>query len=558
MPFANPFPRGAARIALLLAALSVPHVSLCAQTVLDRTEPTQAVDEKDTREVEIDDAPRIEAVVPLKTASRVLPDGRFVIGSFLIDGNEALPDASFVDLFETFTARPLTRADLATLADAVAARAREEGYILATATIPQQSLNLGMLRIELDEGRIDRIELDGAQDAAIRRQLAPLIDAGPITGAELERRILLADDISGTRILDTRYEKDGEDGVLLVRARRSHAYAEVELRNDGSAPVGPERAEIAVDFNGLIDSADEVDFSVRTTPFEPGELQAVQASYRAVVDARGLELGIYGSYSAIEPGAFLEDREIDGRFWRVGAQLSYPLLRRQDTSVWLLGEFEVTDLRQERGGSIARHDWVPAIRAGLYSRGNLAGGDYRGRLILSRGLDILSATDPGDPLASRDDASARFTSLYAWFAWDRPVAEDWSLAIGGRGQLASGPLLATEDLGLGGPGFLRGYNYNERSGDRGIMGYGELRRAWDGSGDWLRGGHLYAYVDGGVVSNLEGGRGGGSLASAGGGVRFDVTRDLELDLELAFPLSGARFDTDSEAPLVNVRIEQSF
>ena len=60
------------------------------------------------------------------------------------------------------------------------------------------------------------------------------------------------------------------------------------------------------------------------------------------------------------------------------------------------------------------------------------------------------------------------------------------------------------------------------------------------------------------MSNLQDGRGGGSLASAGAGVRLALTRDLDLDVETAFPLTGPRFDTGSDAPLLNVRITHDF
>lgn len=480
------------------------------------------------------------------------------VNSIVISGNEALPDSRFVDIIESYTARSLSQEDLAQLTNDLARRAQEEGYVFATATIPRQGLGLGVLRVVLDEGTVDEIRVEGADDPAILRQLAPLKSGKPITRDELERRLLLADDISGVRILDSRFEREGRLGVLIVRTRRSDAWGRAEIRNNGSEPVGPVRANISVDLNGLIDSADTVAITFGSTPLQPEELVFASGSYRIVVDASGLELGAHLSYSHTEPGAFLSDLDIEGRFWRTSVDVQYPLLRRRAASVWVIGEFEVSELEQRRNGVLVREDRVPALKAGIYSRGRLAGGNYRGRLMVSRGLDILSATQAGDPLASRSDASFDFTSLYGWFTWDRPLGNSFSLALGGRGQLATDPVLVTQDLGLGGTSFLRAYNFNERSGDQGIMGFGELRYDWRGKGFWLPRGQVYVFADGGVVSNLDGGFGGGSLASAGGGLRLDLTRDLDLGLELAVPLSGERFDSDSDAPLLNIRVGQSF
>ena len=507
-----------------------------------------------------DETPDTQSVQHQQTHAISAPasEGSITVGSILIVGNETLPDTEFIDLIEEYISQPLSQQDLATLATRIAVRAQAKGLIFATASVPEQRLDLGVLRVRLDEGRIDEIRLEGAQDAAIARQLAPLASGQPVTKDRLERQLLLADDISGVRILGSRFEKEGQRGVLIVKTRRSSASGYAEVTNNGSKPVGPIRARISVDFNGLLSSADEVDVTVGTTPLQPGELQFARASYKIVVDASGLELGTHLSYSSTAPGDFLSDREIDGEFWRAGVSARYPVKRSRELSVWVIGEFEVTDLKQERFGDLVRHDRVPTVRAGVYSRGRLAGGWFRGQMMATRGLDILSATDPGDPLASRSDASARFSSLYGWLAWQRSLGNSFSVALGARAQLASSPVLVTEDIAIGGTSFLRGYDFNERSGDSGIMGYGELRYNWRGEGFWLPRGQAYIFADGGTVTNLEDGFGGGSLASAGGGVRLDLTRDLNLGLEMAVPLTGARVDSDSDSPLFNVRVGQSF
>lgn len=69
---------------------------------------------------------------------------------------------------------------------------------------------------------------------------------------------------------------------------------------------------------------------------------------------------------------------------------------------------------------------------------------------------------------------------------------------------------------------------------------------------------LYAFADGGTVTNLADGRGSGTLASSGGGFRADVTRYLDLDLEIAVPLTEPRYSTNDNTPRINLRVVQSF
>ena len=74
----------------------------------------------------------------------------------------------------------------------------------------------------------------------------------------------------------------------------------------------------------------------------------------------------------------------------------------------------------------------------------------------------------------------------------------------------------------------------------------------------MRNVQLYAFADAGTASNLAAGRGGGTLASSGAGLRTDITRDLDLDFEVAVPLTEDRYDTDDKTPRINVRVSQSF
>jgi hemolysin activation/secretion protein len=530
---------------------------LAAQDALDRTDPTQ--EEREEQDIPgFEGTPAELEFPPIAIDNTVFDDTAYDVGAIVLDNLIALTPGDFADIVQDYAARTLTPGELSALSDRVAARARENGYIFASAFIAPQSLTGGVLRVRVEEGVIDDIRIQGADDPAIRAQLQPLLDGRPVTLARLERQVLLADDIAGVSLRRPRYAREGGRGVLIVEAARARFSGRAELANDGSQPIGPLRARIDIDANGLLSPFDEVDFTYSTVPDSPSELQFVRGRYGIVLTPQGTEFVATGSYSATNPGAYLEERRIFGQSVQIGGQLRHPLRRSRGFSLWLDAEFEYRDLRQERFDALARHDRIPVVRTSLYTRAIAAGGALSARLTLSQGLDILGATQRGDPLASRPDASPDFTVLSGWVRWQRDLSGPFSLALAGQGQISSTPLLITEDIGLGGNRFLRGYNFSERSGDNGIMGSAELRYDWDEAFGLVRGMQLYAYADGGVVGNLDDGRGSGSLASGGGGIRTDITRDLDLDLELAVPLTGARYDTDDKSPRFNVSVSQSF
>jgi hemolysin activation/secretion protein len=530
---------------------------LAAQDAFDRSSPVQQV----TRErplAQIDETVRIEVQPVLDQPIGSDAMSEIEVGAIVIDGLASLTRSDFADVIEPYAGRHLERAELGRLTDAVAARARERGLILATAWIPEQALTGGMLRVRVDEGAIDAIRVEGTDDPVIATQLQRLIKLNPVTLAALQREVLLADDLPGVWIKSTRFERDGPRRVLVVDAQRDDVGGSVLFATDGTKPVGPVRARIDFDANGLISPRDRVDLSFSATPLDPDELAFFSARYSVVINDAGTLIGVFGSYSQTEPGAYLAARELQGEAWQGGIRLRHPLIRTQRRSLWLEASGEVQDLAQDSFGTLARQDRIALARLGFYGFGPLAGGNLQGRMTVSQGLDILGATQTGDPLASRGDAGPDFTTLSWWLNWRRGLAKRLSLSLAASGQFSTQPLLIGESFALGGNAFLRGYDFAQRVGDQGVAGVGELRYDWPDALGAVRNLQLYAFADGGTVSNIAGGLGGGTLASSGGGFRADLTRYLDLDLEVAVPLTEPRYDTDDKSPRLNLRVVQSF
>ncbi len=220
-------------------------------------------------------------------------------------------------------------------------------------------------------------------------------------------------------------------------------------------------------------------------------------------------------------------------------------MRSRSGSLWGEAEFTVRDAEQSLADVTVRKDRLAILKAGLFTNADLAGGTVRARLTASRGLDILDATREDDPMRSRADGSAIFSKLEFWGHYDRSLVGPLSFQLQGEGQIASRPLLSSEEMGLGGRYFLRGYDYREFSGDKGIAGSVELRFDLPELGGPVRGAQLYGYADAGSVGNYGDGTGGGSLASAGGGIRTWLSRNIDASLEVGVPLKDGA-DPDEE------------
>jgi hemolysin activation/secretion protein len=541
---------------LLVALLLVAARPATAQDVLDRVEPSAA-----SRDRIPDDVKETAPTARLEVDTRSGASDRnaaVLAGAIVLDGLKSLTPADFADIVAERIGQRLDSEQLASLATAIADRMRERGFVFASAWIAAQRIQNGVLHIALDEGRIDEIRFDGDSNAAVLTALGPLIDGKSARIDQVERRLLLAGDIDGVVVRSTRFVRERGRGILVIRVTADRVAARAAFANEGTKPLGPEQIRLDVDLNQVFFSDDALTITYSGTPVEPRELQFGRARYGKRVDRSGTELAISASGSIARPGAYLDKFNLESRSWFVGASMLQPLLRRRSASLWLEGEFGLRNLDQWRNQAKVRHDRITTARATLYGYSDLGGGRLRVGATLSQGLGMLGATRRNDAMASRFDADGTFTSLNAWADWTKNLGRDFSVRLAVQSQLATQPLLTAEEAGIGGTGFLRGYDWSERTGDQSAMGMLEVRYLWKKPPVLLKRVQIYSFVDGGKVSNLKAGFGSGSLSSAGGGIRADIADKLGLTLEVAIPLSGPRYDTGNKSPRLSFRLVRSF
>lgn len=539
-------------ISIFAVAVSAPAA---AQDALDRVLPGARA-QAETEPAERSDPPPVE--IQTQPAESRSNGPEILVGAIVLTGLEALEPADFAGVISSRLGQTIDDAGLRALAGAIAQEAQSRGFAFATARIEPQRLSNGILTIRVDEGRIDEVRLAGADEPAVRAALAPLINGAPARLADVERRLLIAGDIGGIHIRNSRYIREEGRGVLLVELTKDRFIGRAALSNEGTKPLGPAQVRIEADVNGLLAHDDSITFSFTGTPLDPRELHFGYVHYAKRVGTSGTELALTGSASQARPGAYLRELELRSRSWHVGASILQPLQRRRTASLWFKGEVGLHKLLQWEQGERVREDRLAVARATIYGYADFAGGRLRSSMTLSQGLDILGATEPGDPLASRLDADGTFTSLQAWSDWTRSLGGRLSLRLAAQTQLASGPLLITEETSLGGSIFLRGYDWSERSGDEGVMGMAELRYDWRDAFGAIPNMQIYGFFDAGRVNNIDSEFGSGALASAGGGVRAGLGDSLAAALEVAVPLSGPRYDTGDETPKVNLRVAKTF
>ncbi|EZP53844.1 POTRA domain, ShlB-type family protein [Sphingomonas sp. RIT328] len=550
----------AVRISRLIGSIGavVLGTSVSAQVRLDQADPT-IVEQALPRPV----APTPQQpAVQVDTAAAGKAAGPAVTGminAVVIDGIDPADAARYAPAYLSVIGRELGEAELAGLAGRIADVARQDGYPFAVALIGAQRVENGVVRVTLDLGKIDAVRVIGAAspraDAILNRLL---VTDKPVRRDQLEKAILLVGDVPGVRVVNSRYVRQNGFGILLVTISVDRFSAYAQLDNRGSAEVGPIRSTILASARSLLQSGDEFAFLAAQTPVQPTEFAFVRGRYSAPVDDVGSVLSVAASYGRSHPGASLKPLDVVGHSVDVAVAYSRPIARSRATSLSSTTEFRAASIDQTLAGRTIRHDRLATLTESLIGFTAAGPGTLRGEVGVTAGLPLAGVTHQGDAMTSRFDGDARFALVGYTVDWTTKLAKPLTLVLASAGQLASRPLLATAEIGIGGPAFARAYDYAERTGDNGIMASMEIRadagRVIPGVIERLQ---LYGFVDGGKVSNLRDGFGGGELFSTGAGGRFGIgTADGMI--EIALPLNADRFDTGDRSPRISLRLSKGF
>ena len=241
-----------------------------AQRALDRIQPAVRPPAEEQSAAPVGETQvdvRIEQPAPPSGGAEVL------VGAIVLNGLVALEPADFADVISARLGQTVDEAGLRALAAAVVQEAQARGFAFATARIEQQRVSNGVLIVEVDEGRIDEVRLEGVDESAVRAALAPLATGAPATIADVERRLLIAGDIDGIAITNTRYIQEQGRGILVVEISRESAVGRLALSNEGTKTLGPLQARIEADVNGLLAGDDSLSLSYTGTPLDPRELR---------------------------------------------------------------------------------------------------------------------------------------------------------------------------------------------------------------------------------------------------------------------------------------------
>jgi len=488
------------------------------------------------------------------------------IGTLRITGNEAMSAARLDPAVAGLAGAvvPLSRIEEARLAILLAYRSEGYPFTAVNAGLARQPDGTIDLSFAVTEGFIAEVKIDGDQAAIgpvatqVLRFLERLLGQRPITGAALERALLLASDIPGISIRGTLRPLASEPGALQLVAqveRKAYSgYANID--NRGYKLTGPWQGLFVIGANSFTEFGERTELSLFGAPHSAQWFG--QGSLESFVGGSGLRVRVYGGTGETRPTGALRALGYYGQTDVGGISANYPVIRSRPFNLYAVGNFDLFDNTVDQGTAInsrprVSHDSVRTFRMGADTQlletwlpYAPAAATTTASLRFSQGIRALGATQNGYQLSGRSGSEDfGFQKISGEVQRTQPVLvpfEGAMLSLQGlfAGQWSDAILPQSEKFYLGGNRLGRGYYSGQITGDRAWGLSLELQldlppdEALDlglGLGPWRWTNQLYLFHDEGRTVENRAVDPNRRIASWGGGLRTVFDDRVQFDVE---------------------------
>ncbi|KGM40353.1 hypothetical protein JY96_10775 [Aquabacterium sp. NJ1] len=437
--------------------------------------------------------PALPNVAPLDAAAPVdkAPAVSFVLRRFEVHGATAFTPQQLSQLADPYVGKTLGEADLSALIGALRKRYEDAGLGLASIGFPTQDVSQGVLKVEVVEPRLARIQVPLGPDAPLSEaRVRGLLNtfclgSGRLLNTQsLERVMFALNDSPGVQAKAT-LSPSGDEGAynlaIQVTPRRSWD-ASLAVDNQGVTYAGRWRVTGLLRFNNPLKIGDNID--LQTIQSSGGGVKVGRIAYELPVGYTPARLSVAyaqvnyalrGEFAYLNPYGEADVAEVN---------LSYPLVRARNRTVMARLGYDEKYMRDHLTldplGDQVYSKHVRSAVAGLNmeSRDGFMGGGFNGasaqfhwgRLRLNSVEDQQNDADLGDL-----GHAGAFGKVELQYSRLQALARKVSLYASVSQQLASRNLDPAEKMSLGGPRGVRAYPGSEGASDEATLFTSELR-----------------------------------------------------------------------------------
>lgn len=409
----------------------------------------------------------------------------FDVFEYVVAGNSVLSAAAIEAAVLPFLGERKSLKDVEAARAALEKAYQDAGYLSVLVTIPEQAVDGGEVALQVVEAVVDRLKVAGAAytlPSVIKAQVPELAEGQVPNFNRLQDQLKALNRGGDARVTPVlragRFP--GTVEVQLDVDDQLPLHGSVELNNRQSANTTASRLAASLRYDNLWQLRHSIGISLQVAPERPSDAQVASLTYVLPSGRANDVVSIYAVQSRSDFASLSSAPGLGllGNSDTVGLRYTLPMSSGAEGGQTFAVGLDRKNIRQTlkiQDGSTSNSpiSYVPLVAS--FNASVL--GDSRSSAVdlgLSIGLRGLFGNDDAKFAARRSGASARYIGLRAGVDHTENLGR-WALRGKLDGQLASGPLVASEQLVAGGAETVRGYLEGERAGDNGVRASIELR-----------------------------------------------------------------------------------
>lgn len=371
---------------------------------------------------------------------------------------------------------------------------REKGLILAQAVVPVQTVQSGIVDIQVFLGKLGRVVVEGNKsysEAMLQKPFKHLIGK-PVTKDAIETALLTLTDFPGLSVFGIFQPgiKIGEADILLKVQEEKHFDVAYRIDNHGLQETGRFRFRPTIEWNNVTGGADRISMTIQQT-YQPKNNTFYAFDYDRYL-GRGFKGGVYLNRNQFDVGGELKAQNIFGQTDQMGVFLEKNWIRSRQLNlsnrVNLARKESLTTVR----GRLSNFDKLTVLS--LITNFDRVDTRFRGidfaTLELSRGFnDIFGAMGSGaaalDKRAgsrpSRQGgpprgafAAGQFSKVFATVSRLQTLRPNMTMLLRAEYQWSDDLLIPLEQYSVGGPDNVRAFPQAQQLLDQALFFSGEL------------------------------------------------------------------------------------
>jgi hemolysin activation/secretion protein len=414
--------------------------------------------------------------------------GKITVTRFEFVGSTVFTPAELAAVTKSYLNRPISFSELLQARAAVTKLYTDNGYVTSGAYIPPQTIENGVVKIEIVEGSIETINVDiqGRLTADYVRDRIALATDKPLNVDRLLEALQLLQVNPLIAKISAELSAGTRPGtsILDVNIEAANTFSAQALLDNGRVPaVGSLRRGVEFSEASLLKLGDTIRGAYRNTDGSDD----FDLDYTLPINARNgtIKAAYRKVYSEIISPSKFKILYLDSEYERYALEYRQPIVQTANQEFALGVAFD-----HQNSQSVLGLTEEPVVVPGTENDGKTRVSSLRlfqewtqrneeqvfaARSEFSFGLDAFSSTNSFDAAINPQAPETRYFAWRGQTQWVQLLAPDTLLVARSDLQFSDAHLVSLEQFSLGGLGSVEGYRQNQVLTDNGIFAGLEVR-----------------------------------------------------------------------------------